>query len=163
MYCVIGLRRSTLLAGMLVLSGCSIYSTPQGPAPIETRPEPGVVQEDERPPVAPQPPPAAEPNAVAAYAGLLGKARAASARGDYNGALLNAPSASTRTAPRSIWSWPALTTRRARQNRPAQRLPAAHCIAAARVSARRCGPCRASGFRRSPESPQQRAQSAVAD
>ena len=87
MYCVIGLRRSTLLAGILVLSGCSIYSTPQGPAPIETRPEPGVVQEDERPPVAPQPPPAAEPNAVAAYAGLLGKERAASARGDYNGAL----------------------------------------------------------------------------
>jgi Flp pilus assembly protein TadD len=51
--------------------------------------------EQERPPVAPpgaaQPdaaqPDAAQPDAVHAYSGLLGKARAASAQGDYDGAI----------------------------------------------------------------------------
>ena len=81
------LPRSALPVLLLALSGCTIYSPPQGPAPIETRPEPGVVTQQKQPPVAPQPPPAREPNAVAAYSGLVSKARAASAQGDYNGAL----------------------------------------------------------------------------
>jgi tetratricopeptide (TPR) repeat protein len=81
------LQRSILPVLLLALSGCTIYSPPQGPAPIETRPEPGVVTQQKQPPVAPQPLPSREPNAVAAYSGLVSKARAASEQGDYNGAL----------------------------------------------------------------------------
>lgn len=81
------LQRCTLPILLLALSGCTLYSPPGERAPVETRPQPGVVVEDAPPPVAPQPPPAVEPNAVHAYGGLLGKARTASAGGDYDGAI----------------------------------------------------------------------------
>ena len=71
---------------LLALSGCTIYSPPGGRAPVETRPDPGGV-ETQRPPETPQLPPSAQPDAVHAYGGLLAKARAASAQGDYDGAI----------------------------------------------------------------------------
>ena len=75
---------------LLALSGCTIYSPPGGHPPVETRGGPGGVVEQERPPVAPPgaaQPDAAQPDAAHAYSGLLGKARAASAQGDYDGAI----------------------------------------------------------------------------
>lgn len=85
-------RHGLVLGFALALTGCTIYTLPGSErAPIETRPAPGETLPDAPEPV-PQPapvplPPAPDPGVTSAAAGLLDKARAASARGDYEQAL----------------------------------------------------------------------------
>src|SRR5690606_5050918 len=84
-------KRSLLLGLVLVLAGCSVYTMPGGErAPVETRPAPGHVITEPREPASPPPapvPPAPDPGVTPAAAGLLDKAQAASAQGDYEQAL----------------------------------------------------------------------------
>lgn len=87
-------KESTFKLGMvlglaLVLTGCSIYTLPGSQrAPVETRPVPGAtVADTPAPPPAAPLPPATDPGVSSAAAGLLDKARAASAQGDYEQAL----------------------------------------------------------------------------
>lgn len=82
-------KLASVLGLALVLTGCSIYSMPDSErAPVETRPVPGAtVPETPAPPPAAPLPPATDPGVTSAAAGLLDKARAASAQGDYEQAL----------------------------------------------------------------------------
>lgn len=84
-------KRSLLLGLALVLTGCSVYTMPGGErAPVETRPVPGDSIPEPREPAPPAPaplPPATDPGVTSAAAGLLDKAQAASAQGDYEQAL----------------------------------------------------------------------------
>lgn len=82
-------RLGAVLGLSLVLTGCSIYTMPGSErAPVETRPVPGeTVPDTPAPPPAAPLPPATDPGVTSAAAGLLDKARAASAQGDYEQAL----------------------------------------------------------------------------
>ncbi|MFO7551139.1 MAG: tetratricopeptide repeat protein [Haliea sp.] len=88
-------KQGLVLGLTLVLTGCSIYTMPGSErAPIETRPAPGETLPEapepvKPPPATPLPPPpaATDPGVTSAAAGLLGKARTASAQGDYEQAL----------------------------------------------------------------------------
>lgn len=80
--------RLTLLAGLLLPTGCAVYtlpgSPPEPPAPVEfPRPE----AEPPRPVPAPEPPPRVAPGVTAAYGPLLDQAESATGRGDYEQAL----------------------------------------------------------------------------
>lgn len=82
-------RLGTVLGLALVLTGCSVYTMPGSErAPVETRPVPGeTVPDMPAPPPPAPPPPATDPGVTSAAAGLLDKARTASAQGDYEQAL----------------------------------------------------------------------------
>ncbi|MEQ9465331.1 MAG: tetratricopeptide repeat protein [Haliea sp.] len=86
------LRRGLVPVLALLLTGCTIYSLPGSErAPIETRPVPGETEpRAPEPEVTPAPaplPPAADPGVTSAAAGLLDRANAAAAQGDYEQAL----------------------------------------------------------------------------
>ncbi len=75
-----GALRASSLCLLLALGACSTYTPPpqQPPAPVTTpKPEPATPAQQPRP---------VEP-AVSAHRGLIDKAREATARGDYDGAL----------------------------------------------------------------------------
>ncbi|MEH6607735.1 MAG: tetratricopeptide repeat protein [Halioglobus sp.] len=81
--------RGVILAGAVVLGGCSVYSVPGGePAPVESPTDytPGNVESPSTP-SAPDRPVAPEPNDSNAYGSLLSRASAATDRGDYEQAL----------------------------------------------------------------------------
>lgn len=90
-------KRGLVLGFALALTGCSIYTLPGSErAPIETRPAPGETLPDAPEPVVPPPavplppapqPAATDPGVTSAAAGLLDRARTASAQGDYEQAL----------------------------------------------------------------------------
>ena len=84
------IRRAILLAGLLTLGGCSIYSMPgdSEPAPVENK-QPDYSATPGKPPATPAPPATMppEPNDSNAYGGLLAKASEARDRGDYEQAL----------------------------------------------------------------------------
>lgn len=84
----------TAVAGLaLLLSACSVYHMPgQTPAPVEEPPGYSVVTPASSVATDPHTPPpiedaSSDQGAVAAYGPLLEKAAAASAKGDYEGAL----------------------------------------------------------------------------
>ncbi len=83
----------TLLSGLLLSSGCSIYSVPgQDPAPIDPPPD----YTEVTPPSGPSAPPpgvtlpdmSPRENAEAAYGPLLARAETATDKGDYEQALM---------------------------------------------------------------------------
>jgi tetratricopeptide (TPR) repeat protein len=85
-------RSVFLVAGVAMMSACSIYSLPESsPVPVEDKPDYTEVEPSS--PSAPQsttPAPAtptADPSASVAYAPLLAKAEQATDRGDYEQAL----------------------------------------------------------------------------
>ena len=82
--------RAIVLAGLLTLGGCSIYSMPgdSEPAPVENK-QPDYSATPGKPPATPAPPATMppEPNDSNAYGGLLAKASEARDRGDYEQAL----------------------------------------------------------------------------
>ena len=84
------LIRLFLVAGLVSLAGCSIYSVPgdSQPAPVEKK-QPDYSTSPGQAPSTPAPPVAAppEPNDSNAYGGLLAKASDARDRGDYEQSL----------------------------------------------------------------------------
>jgi len=78
------LGRAGALCLVLVMTGCSIYSTPGSqPAPVEPPPKPTVPQT----PTTPQPPRTPQPSTSSAWQPLVDKAGQARTRGDYEQAL----------------------------------------------------------------------------
>ncbi|MEH6591084.1 MAG: tetratricopeptide repeat protein [Halioglobus sp.] len=79
--------KAVAVSGLLLLGGCSIYSTPgDEPVPVESKPEYTTVTPPQTPAQS-APAPASSPQSTSAYQGLLGKAEQASAVGDYEQAL----------------------------------------------------------------------------
>ena len=78
------ISRAGVLCLLLVMTGCSIYSTPGSqPAPVEPAPKPTVPET----PTPPQPPRPPQPSTSSAWRPLVDKAEQARGRGDYEQAL----------------------------------------------------------------------------